>query len=344
MWPCGMCLVCRTDGPSCLEGVFLQLPRLIVCAFAVPRAEPPEPPPTVRRRAVLSFASAAFATVVRPSNLAVLAAVGVLWIVRERMWRELRRPAAAALILAAVCLPFLPQIAVNARAFGKPHPLITESLYSRQVGWGMSGLKYGGIVIPGEGARAALRQSPLSGEASPVEFAQRRPGAYLATLGLHLFAMFDHDFLFTYPTALRSWYRWPVSVLNYVFLVLVAAGVGVFVLRARRTEGGRRASLRRVRAALHRRRVSGALRSHARGVSIRGSGGDAADAVPGGRAGNGGELASRAALAFAGGRGPGGRALRRRLRAALVLDRRASGAARLSQPRTPPPGRGPMGA
>jgi len=223
-------LLVRTT--ECLSDLLSAVLVYVAVLLAVPRGDPPEESRAVGRRAALSFASAAFATVVRPSNLAVLAAVGVLWVVRGALWRELR-PAALAGILAAAVLPFVPQMAVNANAFGKPRPLIVESLYAKQVGWGMSGLKYGGLVIPGEPPQLEYRNPLYRGEASPAEFATRRPAAYLATLGLHVFAMFDHDFLFTYPVATRSWYRWPVSILNYAFLFLVLAGVAVFLRSAR---------------------------------------------------------------------------------------------------------------
>jgi hypothetical protein len=232
-------LLARTT--ECLSDLLSAVLVYAAVLLAIPRREPPEDAPLVARRAALSLAAAAFASVVRPSSVAVLAALAVLWIARQALWRELR-PLALAGILAAVVLPFVPQVAVNARAFGKPTPLVVESLYAKQVGWGMSGLKYGSLVISGEAPQVEYRNPLYRGEASLAEFATRRPAAYAATLGLHLFAMFDQDFLFTYPTAPHPWYRWPVSVLNYAFLFLVLAGVAVFLARARRAERDRAAT------------------------------------------------------------------------------------------------------
>jgi hypothetical protein len=225
-------LLVRTT--ECLSDLLSAVLAYVAVLLAIPRGDPPESSRTVGLRAALSFAAAALATVVRPSNAAVLAAVAVLWLARRALWRELR-PAAAAGILAAALLPFVPQIAVNAKAFGRPRPLIVESLYAKQTAWGAAGLKYGGLLLPGEPPELHYDNPLYRGEAGASDFGRRRPAAYAATLALHVFAMFDHDFLFTYPTVAHPWYRWPVSLLNYAFLFLVLAGVAVFLASARRT-------------------------------------------------------------------------------------------------------------
>jgi hypothetical protein len=233
-------LLARTT--ECLSDLLSAVLVYISVLFVIPRAAPPESPSAVARRATMSFAAAALATIVRPSNLAVLAAIGFLWIVRQARWRELRRSSVAP-ILAAIVLPFLPQLIVNASAFGRLQPLIVESLYAKQIGWGMSGLKYGALVVHGEPPQVHYDNPFYRSETTVADFARRRPAAYFATLGLHLFAMFDHDFLLTYSTEAHPSYRWPLSVLNYAFLFLVLAGIATFCREARNAEPRRAAEI-----------------------------------------------------------------------------------------------------
>jgi hypothetical protein len=127
-----------------------------------------------------------------------------------------------------VVLPFLPQLTVNYRVFGKVQPLIAQSLYWYQERWGLAGLKYGTLVRSGEHPELLYKNPLYRGEPRPSVFLRERPVAYAATLALHLFAMFDHDFVMTYPTVRHPWHRWPLSIVNYVFLFLCLAGIALF--------------------------------------------------------------------------------------------------------------------
>ena len=42
---------------------------------------------------------------------------------------------------------------------------------------------------------------------------------------MHTFAILDHDFPFTYVRDLHPWYRWPLSLVNYIFLAGVSYGI-----------------------------------------------------------------------------------------------------------------------
>jgi hypothetical protein len=176
-----------------------------------------------------SLACGALAAVVRPANVTIFAAIVILWIVRGVLTKSL--PAIALpVLLAAALLPFVPQIVINSRAFGKPEPLIVARLYRDQTLWGTANLKYATSVIPDQPPEIGYANPLYRGDPSAGEFLRRNPVGYLATLGVHLFAMFDQDFLFTYVTDLHPWYRWPLSAMNLAFLVLAGWGI-VLALR-----------------------------------------------------------------------------------------------------------------
>lgn len=172
---------------------------------------------------------AALAALVRPANMTIFAAIVILWIVRGLLTKSF--PARALpVLLAAALLPFVPQLVINLRAYGKAKPLIVASLYRDQTIWGMANLKYATNVIPDQPPEIVYSNPLYRGDPSPGQFLRRNPVGYLATLGVHLFAMFDHDFLFTYVTDLHPWYRWPLSAMNLAFLVLAGWGI-VLALR-----------------------------------------------------------------------------------------------------------------
>ena len=58
-------------------------------------------------------------------------------------------------------------------------------------------------VIPGQPPEITYSNPRYRGDPSPGAFLRRDPIGYVATLGVHLFAMFDPDFLFTYVTDLH---------------------------------------------------------------------------------------------------------------------------------------------
>jgi hypothetical protein len=202
-----------------------------------PRRVPEGPPRRVAAKAAGALLCLAFATMVRPSNLPVLFVGVSLLAFRQALWREMRWNAAPWL-LAAGLLPFAPQVYTNLRVFGKFQPLIVRSLYRDQTRWGMGAIKYGTLVRPPEEPYLVYRNPFYHWEPTAPFFLRTRPAAYLATLALHLFAMFDNDFLFTYVTDLHPAYRWPLSILGYVLLFLCLAGVAAFG-KALRREGWR---------------------------------------------------------------------------------------------------------
>ena len=174
-------------------------------------------------RAFLAFSAAGLAAVVRPVNIVVVGALLVVWLCRGILFRDVP-PVAVGAMLLGLFLPLLPQMALNYAVFKSPQPLIVKSLYRMQTEWGMSALKYATDVRPGKSPGLEYVNPLYRGERTPAAFFRKRPIAYAATLGLHGFAMMDHDFLFTYVTEARPWYRWPAAILNYV--LLYAAGLG----------------------------------------------------------------------------------------------------------------------
>jgi Alg9-like mannosyltransferase family len=185
------------------------------------------------RRAFSAFLWAGLAMAVRPANLVVAPALGIVWALRGRLYGERLRGAALA-AAAALALALAPGLVANVRAYGEWTPLPTERLYESQVGWGMSILKYATLVAPGSPPELAYR-NPFypPGAASPREFFARRPLGYLATLGLHGFALFDQDLPFTYVENPRPAYRWPLSLVNYAYLFLSLSGLMIGLARSR---------------------------------------------------------------------------------------------------------------
>ena len=174
--------------------------------------------------AVGALLCAGLAAVVRPANVTIFAAIVLLAAARILITKSL--PARALpILLAAALLPFVPQLVINRRAYGRVEPLIVAKLYRNQTVWGMANLKYATAVIPGQPPEITYSNPLYRGDPSPRAFLRRNPLAYLATLGIHLFAMFDPDFLFTYVTDLHPGYRWPLSTMNLVFLALAGWGV-----------------------------------------------------------------------------------------------------------------------
>jgi hypothetical protein len=202
----------------------------VALSWRLPGAAPARAPV---RDAFLSFLCAGAAVVVRPANLVVAAALGIVWIVRAVRFRDvgLRHAAAA---LAGLVPPFLPQMFINHQKFGTYNPLIEKNLYSLQVGWGMAALKYGTLVMP-ERSPFLVYANPLyRGDPSPAAFLRNHPFGYLATLLLHGFGMLDHDLPFTYTTDLAPWYRWPLALVNFLLLYLALAGLAFAIARAAR--------------------------------------------------------------------------------------------------------------
>jgi len=186
-------------------------------------------------RAFFAFSAAGFAAVVRPVNAVVVGALLVVWLLRGILFRDLPAAALGAMLL-GLLLTLAPQMALNYAVFKRPHPLIVKSLYSEQSEWGMSALKYATDVRPGKPPGIDYVNPLFHGERTPLDFFRKRPIAYVATLGLHGFAMMDHDFLFTYITEARPWYRWPAAIFNYVLLYGAGLG-GILAVRRWRRAG-----------------------------------------------------------------------------------------------------------
>jgi hypothetical protein len=193
------------------------------------------PPPADARESAwtpfLAFLCASAAVAVRPANVAVVAALGLVWILRALRFRDvsLRHAAAAA---AGILPPLLPQVWINHHMHGTFNPLIESNLYSQQVSWGMGALKYATQVIPGRSPFLVYTNPFFRGDPTPRAFLERHPLGYAATLALHGFGILDHDFPFTYVTNLEPWYGGLLSAANFLLLYLAAAGTIAVAARA----------------------------------------------------------------------------------------------------------------
>jgi hypothetical protein len=174
---------------------------------------------------LLAFFSAGLAAMVRPGNIVIVGALGVVW-VGWQVWTRCARWRFAPLVALAVLLPFLPQMAVNYRAYGAVNPPGPGQLYAVQMIAGTQVLKYGGIIGAPIGPYV-LYVNPFrpADVATPDDFWRRSPAGYVMTLVGHAVALFDQGLIFPYPATLAPWYRWPVLVVNWLFLFVAATGI-----------------------------------------------------------------------------------------------------------------------
>jgi len=198
----------------------------VLLAVAIPRRHSAHHKSlTIIKSAFFSSLCAGIATMIRPANLSILGAVVFIWIIRALAFRDMNKRAVVSILL-GLSLPFIPQVINNYRVWGVFQPLVIQNLYGSQLQWGLSYLKYS-TLLSAEPSPQLFYLNPLfcGNSTSPIEFALSEPLNFLMTVGLHLFGLFDFDFLFPYNTIADPWYRIPLSVLNYTFLFL--AGIGI---------------------------------------------------------------------------------------------------------------------
>jgi hypothetical protein len=212
-----------------LSAVLVQL--AVALCWRLPQAEGSRAPRlTPAASAFLSFLCAGLAVAVRPANAIVALALLGVWLLRALLfWKfSLGEVFAGGL---GLLLPLIPQLALNWKVFGRINPLIVHSLYRMQTQWGMGALKYGTVVIPGRSPFLVYLNPFYRGDPTPAAFFRNHPLGYLATLGLHVFAMMDFDYPFTFITRLDLWYRWPLALVNFALLAVALAGCGLAAVR-----------------------------------------------------------------------------------------------------------------
>ena len=186
-----------------------------------------------RGSAFLSCFAAGCATMVRPANLTIAAAVVAIWYLRRLIFKE-GTLQTWLLMMLGFCIPFIPQLINNYRAYAQFQPLIVRSLYSEQLNWGIKYLKGVSIVLPEYGGSLVFVNPFLSPQiSSPAEFLIKQPIEFGLTQAVHLFALFDYDYAFPYIRNLDAWYRLPLTVANYLFLFGVIGGILAWLPRVR---------------------------------------------------------------------------------------------------------------
>jgi hypothetical protein len=175
-----------------------------------------------------------FAVMVRPSNIAVIPAMFLIWLMNRSVGVKVRLAALPALVT-ALSIPFIPQIVNNYNINQKINPLIIFDLRKNSTSFGTAYLKQ--VAIHNADSNLILlHNNPFSPDSSvhPSDFCRRRPGAYFMSCALHVFTLFEQDNPLTFPAKARSWYRWPSTVLSFVFVGLSGWGIATFVRRFRR--------------------------------------------------------------------------------------------------------------
>lgn len=204
----------------------------VAVALLLPPRGPAPPAGAVLRDGMLALGTLALAAEVRPANAMLVPLGALLWGIR--WWGSARcappRFVGGLVLAGAVSLlPLIPQAALNWRIFGTPHPFVVESLYGLQLQLGLENLKYATILPRDFRIKPTLPYvSPFShGQADIAGFAQSDPLGLVATFALHLFALLDQDYPFPYIREVDPWHRWPLSVVNYLFLWGAAVGLVV---------------------------------------------------------------------------------------------------------------------
>jgi hypothetical protein len=194
------------------------------------KASPGPGAPSSGRDLVLSFVFASIATIIRSGNFVIIAVLVVIWLARWAWYRDVPYRALPVALIGTI-VPFVPQLVANYLAFGIVTPFLAESGYVGDLDFGARILKYVTAVIPDQPVQWVYTNPFLpQGVVTVGDFLRSNAPGYLGTLGLHAFALLDQDVPFVFVTEFQPWYRWPLSVLNYLFIG--AAGVG-FVLAVR---------------------------------------------------------------------------------------------------------------
>lgn len=179
----------------------------------------------------LASCLAGFSVMVRPANIAVILALVILWSIRAVIAKRLSLRLLPVMTL-GLFLPFVPQLANNYRNFHKIQPLVMGNVGGAELALGCWNLKYATVVLDHENPQLFYPNPFARREiATPHDFLRKRPLAFALTLALHGFALLDQDFPFTYIRDLHPWYRWPLSILNYLFLAGSFYGMSVVLRR-----------------------------------------------------------------------------------------------------------------
>jgi hypothetical protein len=181
--------------------------------------------------AVGSFFLLGCATMVRPADFIVVVAVGLVWILRFFKFHE-GTPALWLVMLVAFCLPFFPQVVNNYRTYGKFQPLVVRSLYYDQLNWGIQYLRLSSVTLPDEKHGVGYVNPFWSPRMATItDFFRERPLEFITTQGIHLFALFQQDYVYPYITVLKVWYTLPIAVANGLFLFGSLSGIAVWIIK-----------------------------------------------------------------------------------------------------------------
>ena len=202
----------------------------LVVVLSLPASRQPAPGEAASTRhtillGMLALFCAGLAVIVRPANLVVLPVPVLAWLYRSVRTRDL--PWRAWPLLAAMLvLPFVPQMALNAHRYGVPHPLLLHDLYASNTIVGVQVAKYGTLNVTGVPSRLHyFNPFRPAEELTVAQFMRADPLGFAGTLALHGFALYDYDFPFAYIGDVNPWYRWPLSIPNYLFLLGGFAGL-----------------------------------------------------------------------------------------------------------------------
>jgi hypothetical protein len=212
-----------TDGPSLIASVLLVV-------ILLKASEAPRPFAWLVGGAAL----AALAVMIRPANVALLAAwtLAALYASGRRL--------AVTYVLAAVAITaalWAPQVAYNAIHYGVASALPLCPGGAIQTGLGILNVKYSSLSVGSE-AHSLWYPNPFFSGTIPKGFFMwylSHPGAGIATLATKAVNLFDVDQLAIYLTHPRAWYSPAASFVSFAALALAADRATTYAAIAVRT-------------------------------------------------------------------------------------------------------------
>lgn len=229
-----------TEGLTASMAVFLAASAVLLCRSSS----------TGRFARILFGGSllAGFAMMVRPANLSLFAAWGVLVVCllwrNKNDWKVICIAAGAGMLL-----PLLPQMAINYFFYDTIGFLPTRglgpstSMSQYQTLLGLKNLKYATVVLPDRSAVKVFYPNPMFRDQDIAQYGiwiyVHQPLRGAATALAHLFQSVNHDYFFTYIHNRNAWLGAPINFVGHVTIFAAgtaAVGWTVAATRERRVD------------------------------------------------------------------------------------------------------------
>ncbi len=179
------------------------------------------------RRALLIGLAVGAAIMTRSANIFLLAPCALVLALRiiKRSEPIGRTLLFAIMVIASTAAMTLPQLINNIKFYDRPTPLLAKSLGSAQLSWGIKVIKYatrfeGGTGVPEFYRNPFANDEDIQRPFLNMTWYSAHPIEGVATIAIKVFNLFDQDLPLPYNSNMNPWYRFPLSVLNHIFLFM----------------------------------------------------------------------------------------------------------------------------